>query len=111
MLFNLLSTAFLALTLSVPDASAAPTWGPPKGSKGIAKLVAKMPKSTLAPPENLELKYVVLGVGTQNYTCLTGDAAAEPVAAGAVGMSSFLHIIVYNIANSSQPNSTISDKL
>lgn len=36
------------------------------------------------PSEGLKVKSVVIGRGTQNYTCEAGNAAAEPKAAGAV---------------------------
>jgi hypothetical protein len=43
-----------------------------------------MPKSTLATPAG-HLKYVVLGLGTQNYTCISGNDADAPGTTGAVG--------------------------
>ena len=48
---------------------------------------AKMPSApeALAPPaEGLQVSSVVVGRGTQNYTCDAGNANAEPAAAGAV---------------------------
>ncbi|GFF59292.1 hypothetical protein IFM53868_10550 [Aspergillus udagawae] len=37
-----------------------------------------------APSNGLKLKFVALGRGTQNYTCLSSDGSASPVAVGAV---------------------------
>jgi hypothetical protein len=51
----------------------------------LTSLAAKYPPSTLPAPEGLHLQYVVLGVGTQNYTC-TGGEASEPGTTGALGM-------------------------
>ncbi|KNG52856.1 malate dehydrogenase protein [Stemphylium lycopersici] len=42
-----------------------------------------MPQSPLAAPSG-QLKYVVLGLGTQNYTCATGHESTVPRATGAV---------------------------
>lgn len=71
--FNLLATKVqLAKVLSEP-----PTCDVSK---------AKMPSSeTLdAPAEGLLVSSVVVGRGTQNYTCDAGNSTAAPVAAGAV---------------------------
>lgn len=45
----------------------------------------KMPANTLPAPTGLELKYVLLGVGTQNYTCLAGDVSNVPDTTRATG--------------------------
>lgn len=47
---------------------------------------AKMPTddTLAAPSEGLKVKSVLVGRGTQNYTCDAGNASAEPKAAGAV---------------------------
>lgn len=71
-----LITAVLALSATV--------FGAPVQQEGdllIQKL--KMPGSALPKPDGLYLKYVALGVGTQNYTC-TGDASAAPGSNGAL---------------------------
>lgn len=44
-----------------------------------------MPASALPPADGLDLKYVLLGVGTQNYTCTGGDENASRNTTGAVG--------------------------
>ena len=36
------------------------------------------------PSDGLVLKYVVIGIGTQNYTCDTNNPSSAPVSAGAV---------------------------
>ncbi|KAJ4332839.1 hypothetical protein N0V87_008052 [Didymella glomerata] len=56
---------------------------PSGNEQNLAKLEALMPKSALPAPEGLQLKYVLLGIGTQNYTCLTGDENAAPGTTGA----------------------------
>jgi hypothetical protein len=59
--------------------------GPPyEVAKDLSKLATLMPQSTLPAPVG-DLKYVVLGVGTQNYTCATSDDTTKPVALGATG--------------------------
>ena len=54
----------------------------------LRNLAAYMPNSTLPIPTGLELKYVLLGVGTQNYTCTTANVTSEPGTTGALGTSS-----------------------
>lgn len=52
----------------------------------LSTLAELMPESALPPPDSSrELKYVLLGVGTQNYTCASGDESAVPGTTGAVG--------------------------
>jgi hypothetical protein len=60
---------------------------PSGNEQNLAKLQALMPKSALPAPDALQLKYVLLGIGTQNYTCLTGDENAAPGTTGATGKS------------------------
>ena len=50
----------------------------------LSKLASVMPQSSLATPAG-QLKYVVLGLGTQNYTCASGDELAAPGTTGATG--------------------------
>lgn len=50
------------------------------------QLISYMPKSDLPTPYGLRLKYVLLGVGTQNYTCQAGNEDAAPGTTGAKGM-------------------------
>lgn len=64
---------------------------PSGNEQNLAKLEALMPKSALPAPEGLQLKYVLLGIGTQNYTCLTGDENAAPGTTGATGKSLHQH--------------------
>lgn len=72
-----------ALTLATA-ALAAPAPGPLVARQASLSNV-KMPSNTLpAPASGSFLKYLVLGVGTQNYTCANGDAATVPAAVGAV---------------------------
>lgn len=82
MLFPTLSTAMLALSLFTSSAAA---WPQRPRSPTVDALLAKMPQNTLpAPSPDLKLKYVLLGIGTQNYTCLTGNETAPPDTTGAV---------------------------
>ncbi|KAF2790867.1 hypothetical protein K505DRAFT_250236 [Melanomma pulvis-pyrius CBS 109.77] len=62
-----------------------PQYGRPT-PRGVAlsNLAKKMPNNTLPSPGALQLKFVGLGIGTQNYTCLTGNATAEPGTTGAL---------------------------
>ena len=49
-------------------------------------LAHMMPKSTLPPPgSSHELKYVLLGVGTQNYTYSSEDKTSATGTTGTVG--------------------------
>lgn len=64
---------------------------PSSNEQNLAKLQALMPKSALPAPDGLQLKYVLLGIGTQNYTCLTGDENAAPGTTGATGKSFHHH--------------------
>lgn len=64
---------------------------PSSNEQNLAKLQALMPKSALPAPDGLQLKYVLLGIGTQNYTCLTGDENAAPGTTGATGKSLHHH--------------------
>lgn len=38
----------------------------------------------MTPPSGLTLKYIGLGLGTQNYSCATSDSSSMPVAIGAL---------------------------
>ncbi|KAF2812758.1 uncharacterized protein BDZ99DRAFT_384061 [Mytilinidion resinicola] len=42
-----------------------------------------MPNNTLPGPTGLVLKYILLGLGTQNYTCATPGSSAAPGTTGA----------------------------
>jgi uncharacterized protein DUF3455 len=58
------------------------------------------------PSPGLSLKYVALGRGTQNYTCLGNDSNAAPTAIGAVATlfdSSCLAVFLLNIFNDIPP--------
>lgn len=83
-----LSTAVSALLLLATSANALP-YRPAKQAytpaSNLDKLAKLMPQSALPAPEGLELKYVLLGLGTQNYTCTTGDENAAPGTTGAYG--------------------------
>ncbi|KAF1937115.1 hypothetical protein EJ02DRAFT_63782 [Clathrospora elynae] len=83
MLFSTLTTA-IVLTASV---NALPWPGkqtPYSPANNLDNLVKLYPKSALPSPDGLALKYVFLGVGTQNYTCTTGDPSVAPGTTGAL---------------------------
>ncbi|KAF1964788.1 hypothetical protein BU23DRAFT_594003 [Bimuria novae-zelandiae CBS 107.79] len=80
MLFPTFSTALMAVAAFTSTADARPQ---PPQPNGLSNLAKKMPANTLPAPTGLELKYVVLGVGTQNYTCLTEDQNAPTGTTGA----------------------------
>ncbi|KAF2273096.1 uncharacterized protein EI97DRAFT_384306 [Westerdykella ornata] len=71
-----------------PPTTAAPTAGvnlkPRYTTPNLERLKSMMPKSTLPAPDGLQLKFVGLGIGTQNYTCTTGVPTAEPGTTGAL---------------------------
>lgn len=60
-------------------------WKPASDLSNLAKL---MPTRSGLPAPDGDLKYVVLGMGTQNYTCLTGKPDAAPGTTGATGKPS-----------------------
>ncbi|KAI0573218.1 DUF3455 domain-containing protein [Pyrenophora tritici-repentis] len=57
-----------------------PAQTPATTLNGLAKA---MPRSSLATPSG-QLKYVALGLGTQNYTCEIGNESATPGTTGAM---------------------------
>ncbi|CAO2650009.1 Nn.00g013010.m01.CDS01 [Neocucurbitaria sp. VM-36] len=76
----------MALVLLAGSATALPWPGQPTTytpARDLSKLAKLFPQSALPAP-NEELKYVLLGIGTQNYTCSTGDETAAPGTTGAV---------------------------
>ncbi|KAJ4299383.1 hypothetical protein N0V90_004628 [Kalmusia sp. IMI 367209] len=83
MLFPSLSATVMAIAAFTTTIDAWPHV--PRATKGLSNLASKMPKNTLPAPTGLELKYVLLGLGTQNYTCTSGNDTAEPGTTGAVG--------------------------
>jgi hypothetical protein len=72
----------LASSVNALPAKKAQIYTPASNLDKLAKL---MPKSALPAPDGLQLKYVVLGIGTQNYTCATDDENAAPGTTGATG--------------------------
>ncbi|KAL5117054.1 Aminodeoxychorismate lyase [Pleosporales sp. CAS-2024a] len=58
--------------------------GPYMPATNLNNLAKLMPISALPVPNSqLQLKYVVLGLGTQNYTCTTGNPSVAPGTTGA----------------------------
>jgi hypothetical protein len=87
-----LFTSIATIALLTTSTYALPTWPSKpqpayKPASDLSRLAKLMPTSSLPAPEG-ELKYVLLGVGTQNYTCLSGDPNAAPGTTGATGKSS-----------------------
>lgn len=72
----------MAVAAFTSTVDALPQW--PRATTSLSNLAKKIPANTLPAPTG-ELKYVLLGVGTQNYTCLTGNATAAPDTTGATG--------------------------
>lgn len=93
MRFTLAAALSAVALLTGPVAALAlpskPVYTPSSNLVQLAKLQTLMPKSTLPAPDGLQLKYVLLGIGTQNYTCLTGDESAAPGTTGAFGTFPF----------------------
>ncbi|KAF2704715.1 hypothetical protein K504DRAFT_110386 [Pleomassaria siparia CBS 279.74] len=77
-----------AVLVLASSAIAMPSWpyGRPLVPRGITldSLASQMPTSTLPAPKGLVLKFVGLGVGTQNYTCPGNDDTAVPGTTGAL---------------------------
>ncbi|KAI4948956.1 hypothetical protein J4E91_005418 [Alternaria rosae] len=77
MLFSAITTAFLfaasATAAALPRPGKPQQYTPARNLNNLAKL---FPQSTLQAPGDLDLKYVVLGIGTQNYTCGSDESAA-----------------------------------
>lgn len=71
----------------------------------VNRLASVMPQSALANPVG-ELKYVALGLGTQNYTCSYDDEHAAPGTTGATG--TYSHYSDEHTADISKPHYTIS---
>lgn len=90
MLVTFLSTAVSVIALLISPTQAMPRPGKPSSSYtpagDLSNLAKLMPTSDLPVPDG-QLKYVVLGIGTQNYTCTGGSPEAAPGTTGAVGKS------------------------
>ena len=82
------TAALFAISLLALPINGTPVIKPRADPSTLNNLV--IPSSTLPPPTGLVLKFVGLGIGTQNYTCATSSSAAVPVSDGALGM--FLRI-------------------
>ncbi|RYN30125.1 hypothetical protein AA0119_g2261 [Alternaria tenuissima] len=86
MLFSTVTAALLCVATATAAALPLPgkpqTYTPARNLKSLSKL---FPQSTLTSPDTLglDLKYVVLGIGTQNYTCSTPDDSVTPGTTGA----------------------------
>jgi hypothetical protein len=77
---------FLSLSLLSLLATAVTSVALPKHSKYPSSncLTLTLPPCALPPPNGTVLKYVALGLGTQNYTCATPQSTAVPAANGAI---------------------------
>lgn len=84
MLFSTITAAilFATTTVALPKPPPKPTTYAP--SKDLSNLAKLYPQSALPAPDGQELKYVLLGIGTQNYTCATSDDSTVPGTTGAV---------------------------
>lgn len=91
MYISQLFTSAVLASSAISGVAAAPTYPrPPKDAvpysfPSLDRLSAMMPKSALPAPDGLQLKAVVLGIGTQNYTCDSGVPTSEPGTTGAIG--------------------------
>ncbi|KAK5013520.1 hypothetical protein BJ546DRAFT_1027278 [Cryomyces antarcticus] len=78
---NLLTSLGLLLTTTL----ALPTATPPFHVRAKQSAALSLPASTLpSPPPGTTLKYIALGLGTQNYTCASPSASSPPMSAGAL---------------------------
>jgi hypothetical protein len=82
MYYNALFSALVAVGLFTAQSACSPFYKPPRATK---TLTLQQPDNTLPPPVGLALKYVLLGLGTQNYTCATPGSTAAPGSTGALG--------------------------
>ncbi|KAJ4373098.1 hypothetical protein N0V83_003389 [Neocucurbitaria cava] len=83
MLFSTLSTAlvfFAGSVTALPWPGQPTVYAPATDLSNLAKL---FPQSALPAPTE-QLKYVLLGIGTQNYTCATSDDSSVPGTTGAL---------------------------
>ncbi|KAH3938656.1 hypothetical protein HBH98_242930 [Parastagonospora nodorum] len=99
------STATILLAHTVNASPRTASALEPRYAQGgdLNRLAKLMPQSALAAP-NGQLKYVVLGLGTQNYTCASGIAHDAPSAAGAVAT-------LYDIGSKLSKDSTAKLKI
>ena len=79
-----LTAALFAVSLLTLPINGTPVRIPRANPSTLNNLV--IPSSTLPPPTGLVLKFVGLGIGTQNYSCATPSSTAVPVSDGALGM-------------------------
>jgi hypothetical protein len=86
-LFAFLAVLFITAISASQTDLAGQTYVPASDLRELAK---SMPESSLPPPDGLKLKYILLGIGTQNYTCTGQDENAVPGTVGAVGKQSSL---------------------
>jgi hypothetical protein len=88
MYFLVKSLALLAIAapiLAVPIENGNLEERVPQSPPGQPLNNLKMPQNTLpAPPSGLKLKWIGLGIGTQNYTCKDSTANTVPASNGAV---------------------------
>ncbi|KAF2732896.1 hypothetical protein EJ04DRAFT_469465 [Polyplosphaeria fusca] len=85
---SLVASLLASVACAVPHGPGKPPGPPappqPRGPATLSRLASQTPKNTLPPPTGLQLKYVMLGIGTQNYTCTPGNDTAVPGTTGAV---------------------------
>lgn len=89
MLFSTLSSAVSVLAIFTSSVNGLPPPVKPvkyTPARDLSKLAKLMPQNGLPAPDS-ELKYVVLGLGTQNYTCVSGNENDAPGTTGATGKS------------------------
>jgi hypothetical protein len=84
MFAKILTAALFAVSLLTLPINGTPVRKPHANPSTLNNLV--IPSSTLPPPTGLVLKFVGLGIGTQNYTCATPSSTAVPASDGALGM-------------------------
>lgn len=76
------TAALFAVSLLTLPINGTPVRKPRADPSTLNNLV--IPSSTLPPPTGLVLKFVGLGIGTQNYTCATPSSTAVPASDGAL---------------------------
>ncbi|KAA8621981.1 repeatdomain containing protein [Pyrenophora tritici-repentis] len=81
---QLLAVFMLFSALAVITSASSPSPKPYVPAQDLEELAKLMPANALPSPSGLKLKFVVLGVGTQNYTCASGTESDAPSTSGAL---------------------------
>ncbi|KAF2503130.1 hypothetical protein BU16DRAFT_555149 [Lophium mytilinum] len=76
-------SALVAICLLTTQTASSPLHHLEPRNDGSQVLVMQQPDNSLPGPTGLVLKYILLGIGTQNYTCAAPGSTAAPGTTGA----------------------------